>query len=102
VLAAKGYTIIAAGSGADAVAQLAAAPRRIDLLLTDVVMPRMGGRQLAEHLTAERPGLKVLFVSGYSDDDVIERGIIQPGSPFLPKPFTPETLLQKVRDVLDG
>jgi DNA-binding NarL/FixJ family response regulator len=62
----------------------------------------MGGRQLAEHLTAERPGLKVLFVSGYSDDDVIERGIIQPGSQFLPKPFTPETLLQKVRDVLDG
>jgi two-component system, cell cycle sensor histidine kinase and response regulator CckA len=102
ILTAKGYQVLEAASGSDAIELLAARTGAIDLLVSDVIMPGMGGRQLAERLLAQRPGLKVLFVSGYTDDDVIKQGILDPGTPFLPKPFTPETLLRKIRDVLDG
>jgi CheY-like chemotaxis protein len=97
-----GYTVLEAGGGADAVrlAEQHAGP--IHLLVTDVVMPGLNGRQVAERVTALRPGVRVLFVSGYTDDAVIRHGLDGEGLAFLPKPFTPEVLTRKVREVLDS
>ena len=74
----------------------------IHLLLTDVVMPRLGGRQVAERLAQTQLGVKVLFLSGYTDDAVVRHGILEREVAFLQKPFTPRALAQKVRKVLDG
>jgi two-component system, cell cycle sensor histidine kinase and response regulator CckA len=74
----------------------------VDLVLTDVVMPVLNGRELGELLAVERPGLPVLFMSGYTDDDVIRRGLLRPGSPFIQKPFLPAALARKVREELDS
>jgi DNA-binding NarL/FixJ family response regulator len=74
----------------------------IHLLITDVVMPGMGGRELAESLRALHPGLKVLFVSGYTDDAVVRHGIVEATDAFLQKPFSPLALARKVRAILDG
>ncbi|HEX9548134.1 MAG TPA: response regulator, partial [Acidimicrobiales bacterium] len=72
----------------------------IHLLVTDVIMPEMSGRQLADRLCQQRPSLKVLFVSGYTDDAIVRHGMLEPGIAFLQKPFTPLTLARKVREVL--
>ena len=77
-------------------------PGRLDLLLTDVVMPGASGPELANRLTAERPDLHVLFVSGYPDDSPASAGVLENGTAFLQKPFTPDTLARKVRAVLDA
>jgi YesN/AraC family two-component response regulator len=74
---------------------------KIDLVLTDVVMPGMSGRGLVERLGGIRPTMKSLYMSGYTDDDIIRRGFIEPSKSFLQKPFTSEALLQTVRKVLD-
>ena len=74
---------------------------RIDLLLTDVVMPEMSGRELAETLLGQRPDLKVLYISGYTDDEVLQRGLRGGDIGLLRKPFTAEDLVRRVRDVLD-
>ena len=74
----------------------------IHLLLTDAVMPEMSGRELAGRLIAGNLDLKVLFCSGYTDDAIVRHGILEEGIPFLQKPFTPNTLLRKVREVLDA
>ena len=98
----QGYTILEARHGIEAQLLSAQHPASIHLLLTDVVMPQMNGREVAERLLPQRPGLKVLYMSGYAEQAVINRGIMESGFAFLPKPFTQHALLSKVREVLDG
>ena len=102
VLEREGYEVLAAASGGDALVLAACYAGRIHLLLTDVVMPGLSGRDVAERLGASRPGIRVLFMSGYTHDVIAQRGVLDPGTAFLSKPFTPETLAAKVRDVLDA
>ena len=98
----QGYTVLEAPDG-EAGLRLAQRHRGvIHLLLTDVVMPRVGGRELAEQLTRLRPDVKVLYASGYTDDSVVRHGILESGTAYLQKPFSPESLARKVRDVLDA
>ena len=100
-LTAAGYTVLDAGTGADALQVAVGVPGPIHLLLTDVIMPEMGGRELAERLTATRPDVKVLFMSGYSDDAVVRHGVMREEIAFIQKPFRSEALARKVREVLD-
>jgi CheY-like chemotaxis protein len=74
----------------------------IHLALADVVMPGMSGKEMVERLASVRPDMKVLYMSGYTNDAVLQHGILEPGVHFLEKPFTPLSLLQKVRHTLDG
>jgi CheY-like chemotaxis protein len=74
----------------------------IHLLLTDIVMPGMLGPEVARRACALRPGLKVLYMSGYTDESILQRGILRGDEAFIQKPFTPDALSQKVREVLDG
>jgi two-component system, cell cycle sensor histidine kinase and response regulator CckA len=101
VLEAQGYRVLEAKGGSDALLVSQATSEPIHLLATDVVMPQMSGRELAERLTAVRPDLKVLYLSGYMDDAIIRHGLIHADVPFLQKPYSPDSLLQKVREVLD-
>jgi nitrogen-specific signal transduction histidine kinase len=101
ILEDSGYVIIEAGSGDGAMKRAAEYPGAIDLLLTDVVMPRMSGRELADRLARLRPGLRVMFMSGYTDDAVVRHGVLAPSAAFIQKPFGPESLLAKVREVLE-
>lgn len=101
-LEAHGYTVYEADNGRNALAALLAAQGPIDLLLTDVVMPELGGRQLAELVRVQRPTLKLLFMSGYIDDAVTRHHLLTAGEAFIHKPFSPSNLARKVREVLDG
>jgi CheY-like chemotaxis protein len=101
-LRSQGYAILEAENGAEALEVLARVTGPVDLVLSDIVMPVLNGGELGERLAAERPGLRVLFMSGYTDDDIVRRGLLRPGSPFLQKPFMPAELARKVREVLDG
>ncbi|MBK6917935.1 MAG: response regulator [Deltaproteobacteria bacterium] len=96
-----GYEVLSAEHGHAACERFDTDGERIDLLLTDVVMPRMGGRELAELLRARRPELRVLYMSGHADDAVLRHGVMRDDVAFLPKPFTPAALADKVREVLD-
>jgi len=101
-LEAQGYVVLAAS---DPLAALRVVERHggtIHLLLTDVVMPGLSGRELADRLTAQRPGIRVLYMSGYPGDAVVQHGTLPSGSAFLQKPFSPDGLARKVRDVLDA
>ena len=97
-----GYTVLEAENADQAVALAAAHPAPIHLLVADVVMPGASGRELARRLAASRPDMKVLYVSGYTDDAIVHHGMLEPGLSFLQKPFTPAALARKVRDVLDS
>jgi PAS domain S-box-containing protein len=101
-LEASGFRVLSAGSGEEALEVAAGCGRSLDLLLTDVVMPGMNGRVLAEQLSPRQPGIKVLYMSGYTDSFIAGHGVLEPGTYLLHKPFTEEVLIQKVRDVLDG
>jgi CheY-like chemotaxis protein len=101
VLREQGYEVLEASHGMSAL-ELAAQPAtRIDLVVADVVMPGLGGRELAARLTDLRPDLPILFTSGYTGHDVVERGLIERDWPFLPKPVAPDALARKVRELLD-
>lgn len=96
-----GYRILEAKNGAEALAVARESSDPIDLLLTDVVMPVMGGRELAQRLKQERPATRVLFTSGYPDTAGMQQDVEEAGVPYLPKPYTPNQLAEKVREVLD-
>ncbi|MCG3192840.1 MAG: Sensor histidine kinase RcsC [Thermoanaerobaculia bacterium] len=101
VLSEKGYRILEAATGEEALDLAQAETGRIDLLLTDVVIPGMNGRRLSERLATSRPAIKVLFMSGYTANLIVHHGVLDKGLNFLPKPFGPATLARKVREVLD-
>ncbi len=101
ILGSLGYRILEANGGPQALEVHEHFTDKIDLLLTDVVMPRMSGRQLANLVQAARPGLKVLYMSGYTDDAIVRHGVLEQSMAFLPKPFTPKALAAKVRELLD-
>jgi two-component system, cell cycle sensor histidine kinase and response regulator CckA len=98
----RGYRVVEARQGTDALRQLEQGQDGVALVITDVVMPEMGGRELARRLAELRPSLPVLFISGYTGEDVIQRGLLEPGAPFQQKPFTPDGLARKVREMLDA
>jgi two-component system cell cycle sensor histidine kinase/response regulator CckA len=101
ILEKQGYRVIAAQHGREAMDIASREEGHIHLVLTDVVMPGMNGRGLVERLSGIRPRIKSLYMSGYTDDDIIRRGFIEPSKSFLQKPFTSDALLQTVRKVLD-
>lgn len=102
VLKKQGYKVLAAGSGEEAVRIAASTDGSIDMLLTDVVMPRMGGQQLSEIVRSKNPRVRVIFMSGYTNNALLHSGSLYPGTSFLQKPFTPDVLLRKVREVLNS
>lgn len=100
ILEQRGYRVLEASSGQDALV-IAESGEQIDLLLTDVVMPRMGGRELARRFAMLYPGTPILFLSGYTDEMVGEPGLLGPGADFMSKPFAPEDLARRIRELLD-
>ena len=102
ILRRHGYRVIDAKSAGEALLHCKRHPGTIDLLLTDVVMPQMSGPELAKRLVRDRPSMRVLCMSGYTDDDVARRGLLGTTIAFLHKPITLESLTRKVREVLDA
>jgi len=101
ILEMQGYELIEARHGAEALMLEAAHKGPIHLLITDVVMPEMSGRELAQRLLPLRPEMGVLYISGYTDDAIVRHGVLEAGMALLPKPFTPDALAAKVREILD-
>jgi two-component system cell cycle sensor histidine kinase/response regulator CckA len=105
ILEARGYSVRVAATGAEALRisqESEEAAERIDLLLTDAILPGMSGREVALLLCPAHPNMRVLFMSGYSDECIVQQGILEPGMAFLHKPFTADVLARKVREVLDA
>ncbi|MEW6731048.1 MAG: response regulator [Acidobacteriota bacterium] len=101
VLSEEGYTVLEAYDGCDALHICECHNGKIDLLITDVVMPKMSGQELVERLTEKQPNLRVLYISGYADRAIVRHGLLEEGSNFLEKPFTATSLTRKLREVLD-
>jgi len=101
ILAQRGYRVLRAPDGQSALEIARSHAGEIPLLVTDIVMPGMTGPELATALQAERPGVRVLYMSGYTDDSVVRHGVLAEGMPYLQKPFTPDALARKVRELLD-
>ena len=102
ILSRNGYTVLVAASGVDALELAESYDGTIDLLLTDVIMPRMLGNEVAEKLTADRPGTAVLYMSGYALPVLASQGSLDPGVTLVDKPFSEASLLKKVREMIDG
>ena len=102
VLEEHGYTVLEATNGAEALQLLTSGNAQVDALITDTVMPQMNGRELARNVRLRFPDLPVLFMSGYGGDDITDRGLLEPGVPFVQKPFSPDVLAERVRALLDG
>ena len=102
ILVKQGYSVMETGSPVDALAMANRPDLRIQLLLTDVVMPQMSGRELAERFAPMHPQSKILYMSGYTDDAIVRHGVLSAGVSYIQKPFTPNSLARKVRDVLDA
>jgi two-component system cell cycle sensor histidine kinase/response regulator CckA len=100
ILRRNGYHVLDASSGGEALLISSGFPAEIHLLLTDVMMPEMSGRDLADQLAPQRPAMGVLFTSGYSDDAMIKTGVLPTGMAFLQKPYSQERMLQKLREML--
>jgi len=96
-----GYRVLEASNGADALDVARSARHPIDLLITDVVMPKLGGRQLADQLRASQPEIRILYISGYTDNSVVHHGIVDAGIDLLQKPFTPTSLIERIRKALE-
>lgn len=101
ILTQRGYTVLEAGNGREALEIARAKLDEIDVVVTDAVMPEMGGPELMRHLHQLRPGLRTLYMSGYTDDDILRRGDLQPGAAFLQKPFSTEQLTRALSEVLE-
>ena len=97
-----GYEVIEASNGKDGLEKSQSAGFAIDLVVTDIEMPEMNGAELVERLKARCPDVRILYMSGYTEDKMMREKLIQPGAPFLEKPFTPAILLEKAREVLRG
>jgi len=102
VLQARGYEVVEAKNSAEAEQLAEKYGAKIHLLLTDVIMPGISGRELAKRLSAQRPALRVLYMSGYTYNVIAQGGTLERGVAFLQKPFTPRVLVEKVREVLDA
>ncbi len=96
-----GYEVLEAGLPYEALFLVEGRKERIDLLVTDVVMPQMSGKELAEKIKKWHPEVKVLYMSGYTDNAIVHHGVLEPGIDFMQKPFTVQGLTKKVREVLD-
>jgi two-component system cell cycle sensor histidine kinase/response regulator CckA len=101
ILAIEGYNVLEAASGPQALKVAGGFGGKIHLLLTDVVMSPMSGSELVKEISPTRPDMKVLYISGFPDDAIVQFGIHQSQVSFLPKPFTPKVLIQKIRSILD-
>jgi two-component system, cell cycle sensor histidine kinase and response regulator CckA len=100
ILQEKGYQVLVGKTGEEAIRICREHEGHIDLLLTDVVMPSMNGRKLAERIRVIQNDIKMVYMSGYTDDSIVHHGVLAPGTDFLQKPFTAETLSSKIREVL--
>ncbi len=100
-LESKGYKVLEADNGQAALQIVSDHPGEIDMLITDVVMPGMSGRELSAQLCVSYPNTKVLYLSGYTEDAIVHEGVLESGTAFLQKPFTLQSLSRKVREVLD-
>jgi two-component system, cell cycle sensor histidine kinase and response regulator CckA len=101
LLASQGYTPIEARDGREALELVAAHPGQVQLVLSDVVMPELGGTEFARRLAELRPDLPILFMSGFTDDEVVRRGLLDPDAPYLQKPFDAAAIGRRVRELLD-